>query len=101
MRDRKSVPYDSGACQSFAKLREAQALACRWKREYNEERPHSSLGYLTPAEFAVRPHQHMNDGLSLLLVREVAAGQLCEGRGGEGGPQLWYAEELRTSSHSS
>jgi len=38
--------------ESFADLREAQALACRWKREYNEERPHSSLGYLTPVEFA-------------------------------------------------
>ena len=38
--------------ESFADLREAQALAHRWKREYNEERPHSSLGYLTPAEFA-------------------------------------------------
>ena len=23
-----------------------------WKTEYNEERPHSSLGYRTPAEFA-------------------------------------------------
>ena len=38
--------------ESFADLREAQALARVWKREYNEERPHSSLGYLTPAEFA-------------------------------------------------
>ena len=38
--------------ESFADLKEAQALARVWKREYNEERPHSSLGYLTPAEFA-------------------------------------------------
>jgi putative transposase len=22
-----------------------------WRRHYNETRPHSSLGYLTPAEF--------------------------------------------------
>jgi len=40
--------------ESFADLREAQALARIWKREYNEERPHSSLGYLTPLEFAAR-----------------------------------------------
>ena len=40
--------------ESFADLREAQALARSWKREYNEERPHSSLGYLTPDEFAAR-----------------------------------------------
>jgi Integrase core domain len=25
-----------------------------WRMEYNEERPHSSLGYLTPNEFAAR-----------------------------------------------
>ena len=23
-----------------------------WRKEYNEENPHSSLGYLTPKEFA-------------------------------------------------
>lgn len=40
--------------ESFANLREAQALARMWKREYNEERPHSSLGYSTPTEFAAR-----------------------------------------------
>ena len=38
--------------ESFANLSEAQALARIWKRQYNEQRPHSSLGYLTPAEFA-------------------------------------------------
>ena len=38
--------------ESFANLVEAQALARMWKRDYNEERPHSSLGYLTPLEFA-------------------------------------------------
>jgi len=24
-----------------------------WRRHYNEERPHSSLGYRTPSEFAL------------------------------------------------
>lgn len=38
--------------ESFANLREAKALGERWRREYNHERPHSSLGYLTPSEFA-------------------------------------------------
>ena len=40
--------------ESFAGLREAEALACIWKHEYNEERPHSSLRYLTPTEFAAQ-----------------------------------------------
>lgn len=38
----------------FANRNEAQALARIWKRQYNEERPHSSLGYLTPDQFAAR-----------------------------------------------
>lgn len=38
----------------FATLAEARALINTWRRDYNEQRPHSSLGYLTPAEFAQR-----------------------------------------------
>jgi len=36
----------------FTSLVEARWLIERWRREYNEERPHSSLGYKTPARFA-------------------------------------------------
>jgi len=39
----------------FRNGREAQEVVENWRREYNEFRPHSSLGYLTPAEFAARP----------------------------------------------
>ena len=35
-------------------LFEARAKIGAWKEEYNEERPHSSLGYLAPREFARR-----------------------------------------------
>jgi len=31
---------------------DAQVRASVWRRWYNEERPHSSLGYQTPREFA-------------------------------------------------
>jgi putative transposase len=44
----------------FADGTEAQEVVERWRLEYNHRRPHSSLGYLTPAEFA----------------RQVAAAQL-------------------------
>jgi hypothetical protein len=30
------------------------AIVENWKQEYNNYRPHSSLGYLTPSEFARR-----------------------------------------------
>lgn len=36
----------------FGSLAEAQVLAERWRRHYNESRPHSALGYLPPAAFA-------------------------------------------------
>ena len=38
----------------FRNLFEARAKIAAWREEYNEERPHSSLGYLPPKEFARR-----------------------------------------------
>jgi putative transposase len=38
----------------FVDVREAQQVAESWREEYNTQRPHSSLGYLTPEEFAVK-----------------------------------------------
>jgi putative transposase len=59
-------PWQNGYAESFhSKLRDefldreefesepqARKLGTLWKGEYNPERPHSSLGYMTPAEFA-------------------------------------------------
>jgi putative transposase len=59
-------PWQNGYAESFhSKLRDelldreefesqpqAQAMGSLWKEEYNTERPHSSLGYKTPAEYA-------------------------------------------------
>ena len=36
----------------FRNGREAQAIVENWRQEYNNYRPHSSLGYLAPADFA-------------------------------------------------
>lgn len=61
-------PWQNGACESFnGKFRdeclslewfrsraEAKAVIETWRRHYNAVRPHSSLGYLTPAAFAAR-----------------------------------------------
>jgi len=36
----------------FRNLFDARKQIAAWKRDYNEQRPHSSLQYQTPAEFA-------------------------------------------------
>ena len=38
----------------FENLFDARRKIAAWRQEYNEERPHSSLGYSTPNEFAER-----------------------------------------------
>jgi putative transposase len=61
-------PWQNGYAESFhSRLRDeflevedfesqpqAQELGSLWKEEYNTERPHSSLGYQTPAEYAAQ-----------------------------------------------
>ena len=36
----------------FLDLGDRRRKICAWVKDYNERRPHSSLGYLTPSEFA-------------------------------------------------
>jgi putative transposase len=38
--------------EAFETVAEARMLATRWRLDYNHRRPHSSLGYVTPAAFA-------------------------------------------------
>jgi putative transposase len=38
----------------FSSLGEAREIIERWRYDYNQMRPHSSLGYLAPQEFAAR-----------------------------------------------
>jgi putative transposase len=65
---RPGKPTDNAICESFnGKLRtaflnthwfeslaEARSRLEEWRKEYNEARPHSTLGDLTPAEFLAR-----------------------------------------------
>ena len=45
---------------AFANGREAQEIVTNWRDEYNKYRPHSSLGYQTPEEFASTFSDPMN-----------------------------------------
>jgi putative transposase len=42
------------AMEEFESLRAARKLTAAWREDYNYHRPHSSLGYVTPSEFAAR-----------------------------------------------
>lgn len=50
----------------FSSLAEARTQITFWKEDYNRQRPHSSLGNITPIEFAMkmalesRPHEATN-----------------------------------------
>lgn len=41
----------------FASLGQAKDVIQDWRMDYNNVRPHSSLGFLTPAEFAMRQQE--------------------------------------------
>ena len=76
-------PWQNGADESFnGKLRDeyltlqwfrnrvdAKVGVEQWRRHYNEVRPHSSLGYLTPAEFKA-------SGAAMITVGRSAASPL-------------------------
>jgi putative transposase len=44
----------------FTNLPEARRLIEEWRTDYNTNRPHTSLGGLTPIEFATRPNEGQN-----------------------------------------
>ena len=78
-------PWQNGATESFnGKFRdeclslewfrsraEAKIVIEAWRNHYNEVRPHSSLGYLTPAEFVAKLKQ--DDAASVPATGRAAA----------------------------
>ena len=45
----------------FNNLAHARAIIAEWRRDYNEARPHSSIGRIPPAQFAAEHRQAVND----------------------------------------
>jgi len=78
-------PWQNGATESFnGKFRdeclslewfrsrgEAKVVIEAWRKHFNDVRPHSSLGYLTPAEFMARLKQQ--DAASVQATGRTAA----------------------------
>ena len=49
--------------EMFETLREAQVLIERWRREYNQRRPHSALAYRPPAPEARLPRSQAQSSI--------------------------------------
>ena len=46
--------------QWFQTLSQARTCIAEWRRDYNEVRPHSSLGRIPPAQFAQQHRSNFN-----------------------------------------
>ena len=51
--------------QVFRSLDDARRKIEQWRNQYNRERPHSSLGYLTPEEFAAAHHHLRSEPIAV------------------------------------
>jgi len=69
----------------FGNLFEARRKIGAWRKEYNEERPHSSLGYRTPEEFAAN---YAAVALAVGSATMVVARQTPEPLGRETGTEI-------------
>jgi putative transposase len=52
----------------FNNLAHARVVIAEWRRDYNEARPHSSIGRIPPAEFAARHRMGLPDGTGQQIV---------------------------------
>lgn len=63
----------------FGNLKEAEVVAEKWRKFYNSERPHSSLGYQTPDEF--KQDWERRQRLLRYKSREKLASPMAQGLG--------------------
>lgn len=64
----------------FANIPHARRVIEDWRKEYNDARPHSALGYLTPSEFARQWREEQGRKASVSLPPEARPHEGGEGR---------------------
>jgi transposase InsO family protein len=67
--------------EEFASVAEARGLLEAWRQEYNNERPHGSLGYKTPAAFAAERAEAAAAASAARVVAPDPAPLRCAGPG--------------------
>ena len=61
----------------FSHLREAKIVIEQWRWEYNTKRPHSSLGYRTPAKVGVEARATMTrESKTIAIIDPGASGEV-------------------------
>ncbi len=55
----------------FRDLNHARELISNWRLDYNENRPHSALGYLTPSEFSATTRAESSTGNLIDITKGV------------------------------
>ena len=65
------------AMEIFEGVRDARSLTASWRDEYNTQRPHSSLGYRTPAGFAAACAASASAKASAPAAHAGSLGQPC------------------------
>jgi integrase-like protein len=79
----------------FSSLGEARAIIEVWRHDYNHLRPHSSLGYLAPEEFAAR-----NQGSSAIMRTAWPAKQMLAAQCNARRPRIQNLTVFRPPSES-
>ena len=73
----ESWSMDFMAMEIFEGVRDARPLTASWRHEYNTQRPHSSLGYRTPAGFAAACAASASAKASAPAAHAGCLGQPC------------------------
>ena len=76
----------------FQNIAEASIIVENWRKDYNNDRPHSSLGYLTPKEY-LRRKKEEKSGEVYLWMDEIR-GQVISSK--ESGKPLWFKSRNST-----
>lgn len=92
----------------FQTLHQARKEIAAWRLDYNEVRPHGSIGRMPPVRFAGQHRRHASDAARQLTptndetqqssIRTPAETLVRQKGAGHGGPHFWTRPSMRLAS---